>query len=246
MKIDYNDISRTYDDYRSYHKRQIQQIVKFGEIEKGMKILDLGCGTGNLSLQLSETISVGTVGLDSSFNMLEKANKKSLQVLCADADHSPFPFKDKLFDLIIGSYFIHYIKNIFALIKECYRILNNGSLVLITSSHGQIESLHPVIKKFFPSLVKKDIARFPEISKLDNSLQSAGFKDIKYEELVINKIPIDMSYVEKVRNRFVSTFYLLPENEFMTGVEKLEEFVRNKKETEYRVWRGTMIYGRKY
>ncbi len=79
MEIDYNDISKTYDNYRSYGYSEVSQLIRFGKIEKGMKILDLGCGTGNLSAQLSECILVDTIGVDQSFQMLEKAKKKSIK-----------------------------------------------------------------------------------------------------------------------------------------------------------------------
>ena len=47
MNIDYNNISETYDNHRSYGHSEILQLIRFGKIETGMKILDLGCGTGN-------------------------------------------------------------------------------------------------------------------------------------------------------------------------------------------------------
>ncbi len=76
-----------------------------------------------------------------------------------------------------------------------------------------------------------DKKRFPEISKLDYFFQSAGFKDIEHEELIISKIPIDIDYLEKVKNKFISTFFLLPENEFKAGVEKLDQFIKEKYRT---------------
>ena len=215
MKIDYNKISETYDNYRSYGYFEILQLIRFGKIKRGMKVLDLGCGTGNLSAQLLKCILVDTIGLDRSLQMIEKARKKSLQVFCADADHSPLPLKDDSFDVVIGAFVIHHIKNIMALIRECYRILNDGAFILITSSHDQIEDFHPVIKEFFPSVVEMDKKKFPEVSKLDYFFQSVGFKSVKHEELIISRIPIDMDYLDKVKNRFVSTFYLLPENQYL-------------------------------
>ncbi len=245
MEIDYNDISKTYDHYRSYAYSEVMQLMRFGRIEKGMKILDLGCGTGNLSAQLLDCISLETIGVDKSLPMLEKASKKGLKVLCADADLNPLPFKDESLDVVIGAYVIQHIKNRVDLIRECHRILNEGALILLTSSHVQIENLHPVMKEFFPSLIEMDKKRFPEISKLDYFFESAGFRDIRHEELVISKIPIDMVYLDKVKNKFVSTFHLLPENEFMAGVEKLDRFIKKNTEPIYREWRGTMIYGKK-
>ena len=245
MKIDYSNISKTYDNYRSYVYPEIQQLIRFGKIENGMRILDVGCGTGNLSTQLKECIEVESIGVDKSFQMLKEAKAKALQVLCADADYH-LPFDDHAFDVIIGAYVIHHIKTRLSLITECFRILrDNGSLIFLTSSHDQIEQLHPVINEFFPSLVKRDKERFPDLSELDAFFKTAGFKNIKYQELSISKIPIDMMYLDKVKNKFVSTFYLLPEKEFNNGIEKLEAFIKNHEQPVYRDWRGTMVYGEK-
>jgi ubiquinone/menaquinone biosynthesis C-methylase UbiE len=244
MKIDYSNISKTYDSYRSYAYSEIRQLIRFGKLENGMKILDLGCGTGNLSTQLLKCVKVDITGIDKSFQMLKKAKAKALQGLRVDADDD-LPFNDHSFDVVIGAYVIHHIKNRMALIAECFRILRDGSLIFLTSSHDQIERLHPVIKEFFPSLIELDKKRFPKISELDFLFKTVGFKNIKHEELIISKIPIDAKYLEKVKNKFVSTFYLLSENEFNKGIGKLEAFIKNNKEPVYRDWWGTMIYGEK-
>jgi len=133
-----------------------------------------------------------------------------------------------------------------SLIEECFRILCcNGSLIFLTSSHDQIERLHPVIKEFFPSLIELDKKRFPDISELDYLFKTAGFKNIRHEELIIRNLPIDIKYLEKVKNKFVSTFYLLTEKEFGEGVKKLQAFIENNKDPVYRDWQGTMILGTK-
>jgi SAM-dependent methyltransferase len=244
MKINYSDISKKYDDYRSFSHSEILKLISFGNFKNGMRILDLGCGTGNLSASLFDFIKVDMTGLDKSFPMLKKAKAKALQVICADADYN-LPFNDHSFDVVIGSYVIHHIKNKMSLIAECFRILCDGSLIFLTSSHDQIEQLHPVIREFFPSLIELDKKRFPEISELDYLYKDAGFKNIKHEELIISNIPIDMKYLEKVRNKFVSTFYLLSGNEFNKGVRELEAFIKGNKEPVYRDWQGTMILGEK-
>jgi ubiquinone/menaquinone biosynthesis C-methylase UbiE len=245
MKINYSEISKTYDNHRSYEELHIQTLVKFADLKDRMKILDVCCGTGNLSAQVMEYIDIESVGIDKSFQMLQKAKEKSLDVMCADVDGG-LPFNNRTFDAVIGSYFLHYIKKIESLIADCYRILKEkGPLIFLTSSHGQIEQLHPVLKEIFPSLIERDKERFPDIPELLYFFKTAGFKNIRHRELIISRIPIDLSYLEKVKNRFVSTFYLLSEREFNSGVEKLEAFIIENKETVFREWRGTMICGKK-
>jgi len=245
MEVNYTDISKTYDDYRSYPESLIKKIIALGRISQGRKVLDLGCGTGNMASQLRRVIKADVIGVDASFDMLKVAKGKSLEVICADIDNQRLPFRDGSFDTVIVAYVIHQIKNLAFLLSECYRVLRDGVLVLLTSSHKQIENQHPVIKVFFPSYIDIDKGRFPDIHRVDYLLGSLGLKDIKHEEMSVENIPIDYEYLQKVKNKYVSTYYLIPQSEFENGVKQLEDFITNMKQPEFRDWHGTIIRGLK-
>jgi ubiquinone/menaquinone biosynthesis C-methylase UbiE len=245
MEVNYTDISKTYDDYRAYPESLIKKIMALGRISTGKKVLDLGCGTGNIASQLQKAVKADVIGVDASFAMLKVAKGKSLEVICADIDNASLPFRDGSFDTVMVAYVIHQIKNLEFLLSECYRVLSNGILVLLTSSHKQIENQHPVIKDFFPSFIDIDKGRFPDIHQIDYLLNSLGLKDIKHQEMIIENIPIDYEYLQKVKSRYVSTYHLIPQSEFETGVNKLEAFILNKKQPEFRNWHGTIIRGLK-
>jgi len=245
MEVNYTDISKTYDDYRSYPESLIKKIIALGSISQGKKVLDLGCGTGNISSQLRKAIKADVIGVDASFDMLKVAKGKSLEVICADIDNQRLPFRDSSFDTVIVAYVIHQIKNLAFLLSECYRVLHDGVLVLLTSSHKQIENQHPVIKVFFPSYIDIDRGRFPDIHQIDYLLGSLGLKDIKHEEVIVENIPIDYEYLQKVKDKYVSTYYLIPQSEFENGVKQLEDFITNMKQPEFRDWHGTIIRGLK-
>lgn len=244
-KVHYTDISKTYDKYRSYSENQIKEIISFSGIEPGMKVLDLGCGTGNVASSLLKVMNVDIVGLDVSLPMLMVARDKSLEVVCSDAGNNLLPFHNDSFDMIILGYVIHQIGNLESLFPECYRMLRDGSIVLITSSHRQIEHQHPVIKQFFPSLIDIDKTRFPDIPEVDRLLNTAGFREIKHRETCIEKIPLDNEYLEKVKGKYVSTYHLIPQHEFELGVTSLEAYINNLHQPEFREWRGTLISGKK-
>lgn len=245
MDVDYAEISKTYDHYRSYPKSLIERIVEFGKIGQGMRILDLGCGTGAIAFHLSKLVNVEIIGVDISLPMLKVAKEKSLEVVCANADNGWLPFSGNSFNVIIGAYAIHQINNLPLLFSECYRILRDGVLLLLTSSHKQIESQHPVIKRFFPSCIDIDKNRFTDIHKIDYLLKSARFRDIKHEEVVVENIPIDQAYLQKVKNKYISTYHILRQREFERGIKRLEAFIKSGKQAEFREWRGTLICGRK-
>ncbi|MBM4446217.1 MAG: methyltransferase domain-containing protein [Chloroflexi bacterium] len=245
MAVNYTDISKTYDNYRSYPQSLIKKVIALGRISAGKKVLDLGCGTGNIASQLRNIIKTDVIGVDASLPMLKVARGKSVEVICADIDNRQLPFRDGSFDTIIGAYVVHQIKNLNSMLSECYRVLRGGVLVLLTSSHKQIENQHPIIKNFFPSYIDIDKGRFPDIHQIDYLLNCHGFKNIKHEEVTVENIPIDYEYLQKVKSKYVSTYHLIPQGEFESGIRQLEAFIVNRNQSEFRNWHGTIICGLK-
>lgn len=244
-EINYADISKIYDSYRSYPDDLIIRIAELGQISRGKKVLDLGCGTGNIARQIKNIIDADLIGVDASLDMLKVARSKSLEVVCSNIDNQKLPFGDGAFDTIVGAYVIHHIKNLNLMLSECYRVLRYGALILLTSSHKQIENQHPIIKKFFPSYVDIDKGRFPDLDRIDSMLESLGFEEIGHEEVTVDNIPIDYQYLQKVKNKYVSTYHLMPASEFEDGVNKLQAFIMNSSRPEFRDWHGTLISGLK-
>jgi ubiquinone/menaquinone biosynthesis C-methylase UbiE len=244
-QVNYAGISKIYDNYRSYPDDLINRIIELGRIGRGKKVLDLGCGTGNIAYQIKNIVDADLIGVDVSLDMLKVAASKSLEVIGIDIDNQQLPFRDSSFDTVIGAYVIHQIKNLNFMLSEIYRVLRDGVLVLLTSSHKQIEDQHPIIKDFFPSYVGIDKGRFPDIDRIDYVLESLSFKDIRHEEVTVENIPIDYEYLQKVKNKYVSTYHLMPQGEFENGIAKLEAFIMNRNQPQFRDWHGTIICGLK-
>jgi SAM-dependent methyltransferase len=246
MNINYTEVSETYNNHRSYSKGFIKGVIKFGGISDDMRILDLGCGTGNVIIGLQGFLHADIFGVDISPRMLERARRKSLQVICSDIDAQQLPFHDGSFDIILAVYVVHQLNNLSCLLSESFRVLRQeGALVFLTSSYKQIECHHPAIRQFFPSAIDIEKARFLDISKIKDMLNVEGFKNIKHQEVLVEQIPLDQEYLRKVKDKYVSTFHLIPSSEFQIGVKRLEVYIENSSQPELRDWRGTLVYGRK-
>lgn len=88
------------------------------------KILDLGCGIGTLTTQL--TNFAGTViGVDSSYDMIEKARSQfnNIEFIVGDALNLPF---ENEFDIVFSDAVFHWIENHDLLLKNIHRALKDN------------------------------------------------------------------------------------------------------------------------
>lgn len=227
FQCDYNQIASSYDRYRdlspSLLNLWLEKIIRLGKITPGMRVLDIGCGTGRLTIPLQQKAQAEVYGLDLSAEMLKRAQGKegaeTVHWILGDAQALPFP--DQSFDFTFMCLVLHHIEDKVRAIEEMYRVLKPGGRSLIwTSSHRQIKD--SLLNEFFPSLPKIDLARFPSIPMIKDLMESAGYADICAEEVTFQEQILTNDYIERVRNRYISTLRLISEEEFAAGMEKLE------------------------
>ena len=81
-----------------------------GEVA-GRRVLDIGCGAGQLSLALSQR-NAAVIGIDVSSRMVELAKKRlgnQIDVRVHDLSQ-PLPFEDSSFDIVVASLVMHYLE----------------------------------------------------------------------------------------------------------------------------------------
>ena len=117
--VDYNDIAFYYSDILQKHGSK-----------KG-KLLDLGCGTGNLTVRLERLGFSNITGCDLSQNMLDLAKEKSDHIKWLRCDMSKLPFENE-FDTVIATLdSINHLKDEKAIeqaFEGIYRSLKNGGI----------------------------------------------------------------------------------------------------------------------
>ena len=100
----------------------------------GMKILDVGCGTGNFSLKLARLGCLVT-GIDLSKKMLaaarEKAEKESLSMDFHLMDGAEMTFTDETFDGVVSIAAFEFMKDRARVVDEIFRVMKKGAFFLL-------------------------------------------------------------------------------------------------------------------
>ncbi len=105
--------------------------IKFVSPKNTDVILEIGCGTGRLTIPLSKKCKK-IIGIDFSDQMLATAKKKSLG--CPNVEfrkldaRRKLPFNNVSFDKVICPLVINHIKNLDPIFEEIHRVLRHGGL----------------------------------------------------------------------------------------------------------------------
>lgn len=154
-----------------YNRWTIRQFEPF---LKG-NILEVGCGTGNFTNQLS---SYGKVyGIDIRNNYIKCARKKAKHTIIGfgNIETGKYFFKKKLFDTIICINVLEHIKNDNLAFKNIYGLLKkDGYLILLVPSHQSLFGQIDKAIKHFRRYDKKELIQ---------KINSMGLEIIKARRL---------------------------------------------------------------
>jgi len=86
------------------------------------KVLDLGCGSGDLMFLLEQNKNANIQGVEISENEIYKCVKKGLCVIHSDIDGALDSYLDNSFDFVILSHSLQQVKRIDEVLNQCLRI----------------------------------------------------------------------------------------------------------------------------
>lgn len=123
------------------HLKMFETAVKGLSLTDGLKVLDAGCGAGDVTDYLiKEEKSIEIYGIDFSEEMLKKARSRfsGIGVNFQRADLSePLPLNDESFDRLVCVSVLFAVPDIEKTLKEFCRILKNGSIMVLVEPTPQ-------------------------------------------------------------------------------------------------------------
>ncbi len=124
--------------------QRYQHLLKFAALKKGLRVMDLGTGTGRLALMIAEAGAKEVVGVDISPAMLEiaeyfrlsSASPAAKQVSFRLASAQRMPFRSENFDAIICRLVLHHSHKPERILQEIVRLLKPGGILIFADLLG--------------------------------------------------------------------------------------------------------------
>lgn len=120
-----------YNQFKNERYQPFYDLISHIEKRQHMHVLDLGCGTGELTNHLAEQLDEATViGIDNSAEMLSKAPKKE-HLLFEEKDIETVLNEESKWDLIVANASLQWVDHHQALIPRIISKLNPNGQVAI-------------------------------------------------------------------------------------------------------------------
>jgi demethylmenaquinone methyltransferase/2-methoxy-6-polyprenyl-1,4-benzoquinol methylase len=172
---------------------------------KDAVVLDVACGTGDLSVELQTNAVAKIIGTDFCRPMLEiaatKNQKENVSIPYIESDALALPFADNSFDAVTIAFGLRNLANWEDGLRELLRILKpDGKLIVLEFSSPVIPGFRQIFQFYFKGILPKiggalsgsqgayeylseSVSRFPDQKNLAKMMSKAGFSNVEYKNL---------------------------------------------------------------
>jgi SAM-dependent methyltransferase len=146
----FDDVAELYDATRqSYPNEIVEEIVRTAELEPGSSVLEIGCGTGQLTRRLAGR-GLDITAIDIGPGMIAgcKRNVADPKVAFQVSSFEDFP-ASQAFDLIVSATAFHWVDPDLGLAKAADSLRPSGWLALLTTGERYREPLRSALRQLW-------------------------------------------------------------------------------------------------
>jgi ubiquinone/menaquinone biosynthesis C-methylase UbiE len=172
-----------YFDSFTYSRLKLEQVLTgyLDTLPDGARLLDVGCGTGNLLGRLGGRFRCA--GCDPAAEMLERARAASPGADLRQASAEALPYEDEQFDAALLIEVVRYLDDPRPALRELARVLRPGGLALVTFAPLGSTSLYPLVNAVTSRVRLPGLTHvrqhFHTARGAERLLASAGFADVE-------------------------------------------------------------------
>jgi demethylmenaquinone methyltransferase/2-methoxy-6-polyprenyl-1,4-benzoquinol methylase len=169
---------------------------------KNAHVLDVACGTGDLSLALFDITGGRVVGTDFCRPMLElAASKTANRIPLIEGDALNLPFRDGSFEVVTIAFGLRNLASVEGGLAELRRVLKPGGWVAVLEFSKPANAiLRPLFGLYFTralplmgglisgsrsaySYLPASVQKFPDQTQLSLLMEQAGLEQVQFENL---------------------------------------------------------------
>lgn len=178
--------SSLYQDKHAFVWKYGENLLEILNPQPNEIILDLGCGTGQLTTKIAE-YGAKVIGIDSASEMIKKAQENYPQIEFKVADARKFELSQSV-DAVFSNAALHWIIEADDVINSINKSLNTGGKFIAEfGGKGNIDS---IVKALYAALEKIGVHNpsklnpwyFPSIGEYTSKLEKQGF-EVVYSNL---------------------------------------------------------------
>jgi ubiquinone/menaquinone biosynthesis C-methylase UbiE len=174
-----------YDQNHSFVSKYGSDLIELLAPKQGEKILDLGCGTGDLAKKLAD-VGVNIVGADKSKNMVAQAKNKYPNISFVVGDATELGYHTE-FDAVFSNATLHWVKQPKRALEGIFQSLKpGGRFVAEFGGKGNVQTItDEIIHQIKQSGIEFRPEQFPwyypSIGEYTTLMEEVGFKVILAE-----------------------------------------------------------------
>ena len=184
---------------KRWRRRVVRKLLP--QLPLDASVLDVACGTGDLSIEIFEAKQSRVVGIDFCRPMLEVAKTKTQAISFVEGDALRLPFADRSFDLVTIGFGLRNLSHRERGLRELQRVLKpNGWAAILEFSQPTVLGLRHIVAFYYARLLPQiggwlsgsrsayeylpdSISEFPNQEELAAMMRDAGFDNVTFENL---------------------------------------------------------------
>jgi demethylmenaquinone methyltransferase/2-methoxy-6-polyprenyl-1,4-benzoquinol methylase len=185
--------------WRARTVRRVRPILE----RPGARVLDICCGTGDLTLALARECGTSVLGSDFCHPMLvaarDKVERRRARADLFEADALRLPLRDASLDLVTVAFGFRNLANYRAGLAEMRRVLGPGGMAAILEFSEPPNAVFAALYHFYSrrilpliggvlsgsrdayTYLPESVRKFPPAEELAEEMRRAGFAEVRYE-----------------------------------------------------------------
>jgi SAM-dependent methyltransferase len=177
--------SDAYDRFMGRYSRQLgPQFADFAGVAAGMRVLDVGAGTGALTDELVARLGVDAVAAaEPSLDYVAGLRQRFPGVDLREAPAEQLPWADGTFDAALGQLISVFLSDAPAAVREMSRVLRTGGTAATcmweVEGMGMMVALNAVRKRLMPDTAPGIATDYRDEASLRTLFEGAGLHDVE-------------------------------------------------------------------